>query len=1449
MKHTKRIAVISPAPTAHQPYGLFFLLCALLAAMSLPAAGQATGQGNPPAAKKQTPASIASTEIHRVESDEEGAGVKPWDDVTLGVKKFWDDRTRNGPVPRNAYQKAKKQQWDRLPKTGGMVRGRALPGAASSLNGVVWRALGPSPIQAGSSFWNGRVNGIAISPYNPNEVIQGASSGGVWRSNDAGNTWTPLIDHEPSLAIGEPNSIAIDPSNTNTIYVGSSNFTNNSASTEGLLKTTDGGGSWIVLGSGFPASNNGNAFIFAGQNINGVAVDPANSNLVYLASGIGLFTSSDGGNNWVQGTNGTGYGQSLVLDASSPAAKRVLFAGVRGQGVYETNNGGASWTQVLSASTPAVAAALATHVASGQPAPGIGKVLASLAPPATPANPAGVQVIYVVIEGTGGNFPIPGDPYYNILGIFQSTNQGATWTQRASTGLFPSGGACQCFYTNTLAVDPGSPGDGVNDIVYWGGTDTWVSTDAANSFTDVTNGIHADSHSFGFVPQSSVPSFGYAGNDGGIWRTKNNGGTWTGTNGGSAPLTINGGGLQTSLIYHMDIKRDPTASVTLIALQDNGTVQYTGSPTWTNTAGGDGIIVVFDQTGVAGNESLAYAVNDGGPMRSTDSGSSWSDITSNIPNSGCNKQIATFSNSLDVDPNNAGYLYFGGTSSQPTGCATASPGELFQSTNGGSSWRQITSFTAITGAGPTAVSIGNPNIVAVMDNGRVYLSTNALASTVGPPSGVVFTDITRNLPGGGVSQLAFDPNDPSTLYATLSGFGFSHVVKTTIGGSTWTDLSPTSPPLFIPFNTIALDGGSNPSGIYVGTDLGVLRSLDGGITWSTLDDLHLPNAPVTQLRINQQAGVLRAATYGRGVFDFAQATGPVISINQTNGLNFGSACAGISSTQTFEVINTGTQNLIIYNVQNLFNSAGFSIVNSLPLPISISPDSSVTFTVQFTPTAGQTSTADIRISSNDPSAPYVDLMATGSASAASINATIVNGGNFGSVCPGGQSSISLNVTNQSSCNLTIYNITTTAPFLPPTTVSLPLTLTADGTIALPLAFAPGTAQACSNTNPIFGTVTINSNDPTQPGGNTFVTVNGTVPCPKIAATIPNSGKFGNVCSGTVADLNLEVLNTGQCNLNISSITSSSKQFALPTGPLVLSADANVDLPVAFQPVAYGSPGYVTCSNTVPETSNITIVSNDPSNPVFVTPVQGIEGCPTMVLGPLNLTGINDYPPTVSDPTGTLGCYTDKQITVSNTGICPLIIPKVKTVNGLDGDGLPLPAAPLEYKVVNTPLPITLKPLGKPVPITVRFKPEIKTDQNPTAPDQQTGTLDITSNDPVVADNTSALCGEPVYHSGVRILLVDTLNNPLSSVTRLRLTTQDITPTFLETLSPAPLKPPANVCGNTIYYHLDNERLNPTGTDPNAFYVVLVNDNPHYFLPVDFRLGQCQFQQIVVPEQY
>jgi hypothetical protein len=292
----------------------------------------------------------------------------------------------------------------------------------------------------------------------------------------------------------------------------------------------------------------------------------------------------------------------------------------------------------------------------------------------------------------------------------------------------------------------------------------------------------------------------------------------------------------------------------------------------------------------------------------------------------------------------------------------------------------------------------------------------------------------------------------------------------------------------------------------------------------------------------------------------------------------------------------------------------------------------------------------------------------------------------------------------------------------------------------------------------------------------------------------------------------------------------------------------VNLPVRFQPPAYGTPNYITCSDTVPQTANIVIHSDDPLYPDptgFVRSVNGIEGCPKLVLSPRNLTGTYAFAPTVSDPNGTLGCYTDRQITAANAGICPLYLVGMTTSNGIDGKGNSLPAGPLEFTVTNPSLPVTVAPGAAPIPITVRFKPMILANQNSAAPDQQTGTLSIVSNDPLPANNAAGLCGEPTYQSGARVLVVDSMNNPMSSISSVSLMSNGLTPPFRQTLMPAPLISVSNICGNTIQYHLDNETLRPAGTtgnNPRASYSLSAKDKSTQS-NMSFTLNQCQVEQI------
>jgi hypothetical protein len=114
--------------------------------------------------------------------------------------------------------------------------------------------------------------------------------------------------------------------------------------------------------------------------------------------------------------------------------------------------------------------------------------------------------------------------------------------------------------------------------------------------------------------------------------------------------------------------------------------------------------------------------------------------------------------------------------------------------------------------------------VAVPLGGWVPVSTDA-------PGGFTLNDITRNLPGRFVARVAFDPNDPATIYAVLgglSGFPGGHVFRTSLASATWTDIAP---PLDLPFNAIALDC-ETPSALYAGSDFGMLRSVDGDANWS-----------------------------------------------------------------------------------------------------------------------------------------------------------------------------------------------------------------------------------------------------------------------------------------------------------------------------------------------------------------------------------------------------------------------------------------------------------------------------------------------------------------------------------------------------------------------------------------------------------------------------------------
>jgi hypothetical protein len=1125
-----------------------------------------------------------------------------------------------------------------------------------TLNGTVWAPVGPSPIAENSNADNGMVTAIAVNPNNPNVIYIGTTAGGVWRSRDNGTTWTPLFDRQLSMGIGEPGGVAIDPNNTDIIYAGTSQrnllgdanptFFNAPDPAQGLFKSVDGGASWVQLGSGFPASNNGNALAtFLNNDINVVIVDPANSNTLYCAASNGVWVSQDAGQNWILGANSGGDVRALVLDPTSPSAARILYAGIvsaeqrqaPGRGVFTSTDGGGNWTPILTGATSVVASA----VGAGH---GFSKVVVALAPPTSTPNPGGIQVIYVTLEGTGSGVNDP-------VGLFMSTNQGATWTQRTATNM-PT--RTQGGYSFHMAVDPASPGDGANDIIYFGTVSQARSNDSGNSFTPFTplSGVHADTHAWGFAQHPSpTPTTIFVGTDGGI-NFSTDGTHWN---------SLNNVALQTGLFYNIDVKPDASASQIVGAVQDNEVETTAGAATslgWVGANGGDGWDVAYDGKIAdqvycsSGFWSAATPVPCTQVFVSTNDGQTYANATSGgitpwttATDAGC------YLAPIATDPSNGGVVYVSGSQN------------LWQSQSSGASgsWRIIGSFP---GAGAVDVAPANGNNVVIAVGSQVFVSTNALATTV------AFTNITRNLPGRNVSRARFDPVDPTVIYAVLGGIAGGgapgHVFRTTIGGSTWTDISPTvgipNEPVDVPFNAIAIDGTVTPPTLFVGCDFGVLRSMDAGSSWSVLDDLHFPRVEVSDLVFNPVAGVLVAATYGRGVFKFGPPAGQAISVGLQDSLTFGTICSG-PQYLTITAYNIGVANLVISNVAVLFGSSDFAVLPTPATPITVAPGDEITFTVSFTPSIpGVTESAIIRIASDDPNAPFVDVATSGTMGTPTLVTVIADNGSFGDVCLGSFVDEILTINNSGACPLLVSNIAGSADFLPPSALSYPLLIAPGESTDVVVRFQPSTYGAK------FGAITITSNDPSGPH---VVSVSGVAESPKANLILANTGSFGDVCVGSFVDQPLLVSNSGKCTLTITGIASSSADFVVPevlSYPITVGAGGVLPVAIRFQPTSFGA-----------KSATITVTSDDPASPKSIN-VSGAAPAGTLtVAGSTTFGGV------------TAGCCADRIVSVCNSGDCALNVTSVR-----------FRRRSRHWRILHNPFPAKLQP-GACLPVEIQYR--------------------------------------------------------------------------------------------------------------------------------------------------
>ena len=668
---------------------------------------------------------------------------------------------------------------------------RARNDPSRSATGEVWSPVGPSSMSMTDWIMGkvaGRLNAVTPVPGNEDTVYIGSAAGGVWKTTNAGGSWTPIFDQVGTLPIG---AVTLDPNDSNDVWVGTGDKNGGGCAGyfgQGVYLSEDAGATWN-------ARNGAGATAMPLSIVNAVAVQPTNSNVILAGgagscsasgalSGAGVFRSSDRGLTWtrVLSTN--------VEDIIFVPGTSTVYAGLINTGVSKSTDGGVTWTSV----------------STGLNSTG-SRLRLSMAP-------SDINTLYALI-GTR---------------LYRTTDGGASWTQTNAA-------ACegQCTYNLTIAVHPTDPATVlVGTIRHFRSTAGGASLTAMTSTWGTSQKVHQDTHVVRY--SQSNPNRFWIGTDGGLWRTDD---------GGLSYVNMNS---NLNITQFYDIAVHPNdVNIVFGGAQDNGSSGRRTSLQWGLTfPSGDGFMNAVDPTTPSRVFQTSYP-NGTQPnllpniVRSNDSGSLGS--FEQVPRTGM-----TASNTFPwVTPMAvAGNLLF------------ASSNTLYRTTTNGSTW------TAVSPNMGSAASVVTPQLIGVLmptyvgtSGGRVYFSPDASIPTP------TFTNVTGDYPGGIVSDVAMDPANAQRVFITRSGFGASRLYRSTTGGTTWAAVGTGLPN--VPANSVVVDP-LNTNRIFVATDIGVYESTDGGDNFSAYSAGLPLGLIVSDLEIDDSPHVLTAGSYSRGAW-------------------------------------------------------------------------------------------------------------------------------------------------------------------------------------------------------------------------------------------------------------------------------------------------------------------------------------------------------------------------------------------------------------------------------------------------------------------------------------------------------------------------------------------------------------------------------------------------------
>lgn len=699
------------------------------------------------------------------------------------------------------------------------------------MEGLKARSIGPAAI-------SGRVAAIDAVTSNPNHIVVGAATGGVWVSENGGLTWKPVFDDQAVASIG---AVAINQSNPDIIWVGTGegNVRNSTSIGGGIYKSIDGGKSWKLMG------------LANSERINRIALHPDNPDIAYVAAmgtlwgpneERGVYKTTNGGTNWqriLYVDDSTGA-TDIKIDSVNPDK---LFAGMwqfrrwpyhftsggEGSGMYITHDGGKNWSQKTEE--------------DGLPEGDLGRMAFAL----SPANP---ERVYALVEAEKS-------------ALLRSDDGGENWNKVNEEYNV----ADRPFYYTELAADPQNA-----DIIYNIGTRVRVSIDGGKTFEynpvidccASGNTIHIDNHAYWINPRDSKHLI--FGNDGGLAISRDMGKTFRFVR--NLPL---------AQFYHIAVDNDLPYNV-YGGLQDNGSWRGPAelwenagirNLHWQEVGFGDG----FDTLPDPDNSTRGYGMSQGGRLYRWNLETGEQTTVRPDPPSIDTELRFNWNAALAIDPFDPNTVYYGSqfvhrshdrglTWSTISGDLTSNNPEMQTYHSSGGLTPDVTAaenYTSLTAIAPSTLQHGV--IWAGSDDGRVHVTRDGgktWSRIDGKARGVS--------PGAWVPMITASAHDEGTAFVVFDDHRRSdmrpYVYRVENHGKRWTRLSSDG---MSGYALSVLQDKVDPNLLFVGTEFGLYISTNGGKSWDKFT-AGLPTVSVMDMAIQERENDLVLGTHGRAAY-------------------------------------------------------------------------------------------------------------------------------------------------------------------------------------------------------------------------------------------------------------------------------------------------------------------------------------------------------------------------------------------------------------------------------------------------------------------------------------------------------------------------------------------------------------------------------------------------------